>query len=107
MSAKLIDGKAIAASVRAQVKEKVAAFTARTGIRPGLTVVLVGENPASQVYVRNKGKAASEAAQPKGESRRRSGFRDRFGFVTVFMMGSTKRSLQVDPPVLPRPVGLV
>ena len=61
MTAKLIDGKAIAASVRAQVKEKVAAFTARTGIRPGLTVVLVGENPASQMYVRNKGKAASEA----------------------------------------------
>src|SRR6266542_1977448 len=61
MTAKLIDGKAIAASVRAQVKKDVAAFTARTGLRPGLTVVLVGENPASQVYVRNKGKAASEA----------------------------------------------
>jgi methylenetetrahydrofolate dehydrogenase (NADP+)/methenyltetrahydrofolate cyclohydrolase len=61
MTARLIDGKAIAASVRAQVKEKVAAFTARTGVRPGLTVVLVGENPASQVYVRHKGKAASDA----------------------------------------------
>src|SRR5512143_2371261 len=61
MSAKLIDGKAIAASVRAAVKEGVAAFTARTGVRPGLTVVLVGDDPASQVYVRNKGKAASEA----------------------------------------------
>ena len=42
MSAKLIDGKAIAASVRAAVKERVAEFTARTGVRPGLTVVLVG-----------------------------------------------------------------
>ena len=61
MTAKLIDGKAIAASVRAAVKERVTAFIARTGVRPGLTVVLVGENPASQVYVRNKGKAASEA----------------------------------------------
>lgn len=61
MSARLIDGKAIAAAVRAQVKERVAEFTARTGVRPGLTVVLVGEDPASQVYVRNKGKAASEA----------------------------------------------
>ena len=61
MTAKLIDGKAIAASVRAAVKERVAELTARTGIRPGLTVVLVGEDPASQVYVRNKGKAASEA----------------------------------------------
>jgi methylenetetrahydrofolate dehydrogenase (NADP+)/methenyltetrahydrofolate cyclohydrolase len=61
MAATLIDGKAIAASVRAQVKEEAARFTARTGIRPGLAVVLVGENPASQVYVRNKGKAAAEA----------------------------------------------
>jgi len=61
MSARLIDGKAIAASVRAEVKADVAEFTARTGIRPGLTVVLVGVDPASQVYVRNKGKAADEA----------------------------------------------
>jgi methylenetetrahydrofolate dehydrogenase (NADP+)/methenyltetrahydrofolate cyclohydrolase len=61
MTAKLIDGKAIAASVRAGVKERVEELIARTGIRPGLTVVLVGEDPASQVYVRNKGKAASEA----------------------------------------------
>jgi len=61
MPATLIDGKAIAAEVRADVKEKVAEFTARTGIRPGLTVVLVGEDPASQVYVRNKGKASTEA----------------------------------------------
>jgi methylenetetrahydrofolate dehydrogenase (NADP+)/methenyltetrahydrofolate cyclohydrolase len=61
MPARLIDGKAIAAKVRAEVKEKVAEFTARTGIRPGLTVVLVGEDPASQVYVRNKGRASAEA----------------------------------------------
>lgn len=61
MPATLIDGKAIAASVRAEVKEKVAEWTARTGVRPGLTVVLVGEDPASQVYVRNKGKASQEA----------------------------------------------
>ena len=61
MTAKLIDGKAIAASVRAGVKERVTEITARTGVSPGLTVVIVGEDPASQVYVRNKGKAASEA----------------------------------------------
>jgi len=61
MTAKLIDGKAIAASVRAQVREKVAELTARKGVRPGLTVVLVGEDPASRIYVRNKGKAAEEA----------------------------------------------
>src|SRR5512134_326962 len=61
MSAKLIDGKAIAAAVRARVRERVAELAARTGVRPGLTVVLVGEDPASRIYVRNKGKAAEEA----------------------------------------------
>ena len=61
MSARLIDGKAIAASVRARVKENIAEFIGRTGVRPGLTVVLVGEDPASAIYVRNKWKAASEA----------------------------------------------
>ncbi|HEY3489935.1 MAG TPA: bifunctional methylenetetrahydrofolate dehydrogenase/methenyltetrahydrofolate cyclohydrolase FolD [Candidatus Deferrimicrobiaceae bacterium] len=61
MPAQIIDGKAIAASVRAQVAVKVKDFVARTGITPCLTVVLVGEDPASQVYVRNKGKACSEA----------------------------------------------
>jgi methylenetetrahydrofolate dehydrogenase (NADP+)/methenyltetrahydrofolate cyclohydrolase len=61
MSAQIIDGKAIAASVRAQVAVKTRDFAARTGITPCLTVILVGEDPASQVYVRNKGKACSEA----------------------------------------------
>ncbi len=61
MSAQIIDGKAIAASVRAQVAVKTLEFVARTGVTPCLTVVLVGEDPASQVYVRNKGKACSDA----------------------------------------------
>lgn len=61
MSARLIDGKAIAASVRAEVKAKAAELAARTGVRPGLTVILAGDDPASRVYVRNKGKAADEA----------------------------------------------
>ncbi len=61
MTAQLIDGKAIAASVRAEVRERATEFTGRTGIRPCLAAVLVGENPASQVYVRNKGKACVEA----------------------------------------------
>jgi len=61
MSARLIDGKAIAASVRAEVKATAAELAARTGVRPGLTVILVGDDPASRVYVRNKGKAADEA----------------------------------------------
>jgi methylenetetrahydrofolate dehydrogenase (NADP+)/methenyltetrahydrofolate cyclohydrolase len=58
--ARIIDGKAIAAEVRARVRERALALTAR-GVQPGLAVVLVGEDAASQVYVRNKDKAAQEA----------------------------------------------
>jgi len=61
MSAQLIDGKAVAATVRAGIKEKTAEFSSRTGVRPCLVAVLVGEDPASRVYVRNKGKACTEA----------------------------------------------
>jgi len=61
MPASLIDGKAIGAVVRAEIKERAGEFIARTGIRPCLTAVLVGEDPASRVYVRNKGKACLEA----------------------------------------------
>jgi methylenetetrahydrofolate dehydrogenase (NADP+)/methenyltetrahydrofolate cyclohydrolase len=53
--AQIIDGKAIAAEVREKVSADVAEMIARHGIKPGLAVVLVGEDPASQVYVRNKG----------------------------------------------------
>jgi len=59
MSAKIIDGKALAAQVRAEVKSKVAALAQR-GIRPGLAVVLAGDDPASKVYVRNKTRACEE-----------------------------------------------
>lgn len=61
MTAKLIDGQAIAAAVRQEVAEEVAALKARTGMVPTLAAVLVGENPASQSYVRSKGKACEEA----------------------------------------------
>ncbi|HSF95895.1 MAG TPA: bifunctional methylenetetrahydrofolate dehydrogenase/methenyltetrahydrofolate cyclohydrolase FolD [Thermohalobaculum sp.] len=60
MTADIIDGKAFAATVRAQVTEHVARLKAEHGITPGLAVVLVGEDPASQVYVRNKGKQTLE-----------------------------------------------
>ncbi|WP_430512800.1 bifunctional methylenetetrahydrofolate dehydrogenase/methenyltetrahydrofolate cyclohydrolase FolD [Pannonibacter phragmitetus] len=56
--ANLIDGKAIAASVRNEITARAARLLAETGKRPGLAVVLVGEDPASQVYVRNKDRAA-------------------------------------------------
>lgn len=58
--AKILDGKAIALLVRGEVKARASALRAR-GVVPGLAVVLVGEDPASQVYVRNKTKAAEEA----------------------------------------------
>ena len=59
--AKLIDGKGIAAEVRADIKKRAAEFAAETGVTPGLAVIIVGDNPASQVYVRNKKKACEEA----------------------------------------------
>lgn len=60
MTAQLIDGNAVAAKVRARVAEAVQARLAAGKPRPGLATVLVGENPASQVYVRNKRKACAE-----------------------------------------------
>ena len=57
----IIDGKAIAQALRARVGEAVAEIGRAHGIQPGLAVVLVGEDPASAVYVRNKGKATVEA----------------------------------------------
>ena len=61
MSAQIIDGKAFAAKVRGQVAEHVTRIKEKNGITPGLAVVLVGEDPASQVYVRSKGKQTVEA----------------------------------------------
>ncbi|HVL79013.1 MAG TPA: bifunctional methylenetetrahydrofolate dehydrogenase/methenyltetrahydrofolate cyclohydrolase FolD [Sphingomicrobium sp.] len=61
MTARRIDGKAAAAAVREQVKQSAADFTQRVGRPPGLATVLVGEDPASAVYVRSKGKATGEA----------------------------------------------
>lgn len=69
MSAQLIDGKARAAALRAEVAQGVAAFTAAHGRAPGLTVVLVGDDPASAVYVGSKGKATREAGMVSGEYR--------------------------------------
>ena len=61
MSARLIDGTAIGAAIRASAIPGVQAFTTRAGRPPGLGIVLVGENPASEVYVRNKVKAGTDA----------------------------------------------
>jgi methylenetetrahydrofolate dehydrogenase (NADP+)/methenyltetrahydrofolate cyclohydrolase len=60
MTAKIIDGKAFAATVREKVAAHVSGLKQDHGITPGLAVVLVGEDPASQVYVRSKGKQTVE-----------------------------------------------
>ena len=67
MTAQLIDGKAFAAQVRGQVAEYVARLKQDHGIVPGLAVVLVGEDPASQVYVRSKGKQTVEVGMTSFE----------------------------------------
>ncbi|MEP2424975.1 bifunctional methylenetetrahydrofolate dehydrogenase/methenyltetrahydrofolate cyclohydrolase FolD, partial [Roseobacter sp.] len=67
MPATIIDGKAFAATVRGKVAEHVAALKADHGVTPGLAVVLVGEDPASQVYVRSKGKMTVEVGMKSVE----------------------------------------
>jgi methylenetetrahydrofolate dehydrogenase (NADP+)/methenyltetrahydrofolate cyclohydrolase len=61
LSAKIIDGKATAARLNGELAERVAEFVARTGVTPHLAAVLVGEDPASAVYVRNKQRACEKA----------------------------------------------
>lgn len=61
MSATLIDGKALAATMRAEIKEKTAQLKAKAGITPGLGVILVGDDPASRSYVTAKERALEEA----------------------------------------------
>jgi methylenetetrahydrofolate dehydrogenase (NADP+)/methenyltetrahydrofolate cyclohydrolase len=60
MAAQIIDGKALAARLRKEMAGKVEALQSSHGLRPGLAVILVGDDPASQVYVRNKGLACQE-----------------------------------------------
>ncbi len=67
MTAKIIDGKEFAARVRAQVATHVTRLKDENGITPGLAVVLVGEDPASQVYVRSKGKMTLEVGMKSVE----------------------------------------
>jgi methylenetetrahydrofolate dehydrogenase (NADP+)/methenyltetrahydrofolate cyclohydrolase len=60
MSATIIDGKAIAEQIKSEVKRDAERLKRERGVTPGLAFILVGENPASQVYVRSKGKACDE-----------------------------------------------
>jgi methylenetetrahydrofolate dehydrogenase (NADP+) / methenyltetrahydrofolate cyclohydrolase len=69
MSAELIDGKAFAAALRTQVAEAVPAFVSAAARKPGLAVVLVGDDPASGIYVRSKMRATGEAGMESFEHR--------------------------------------
>ena len=61
MTAAILDGKALSKQIRAEIAEEVAEFVKQTGVTPCLAAVLVGDNPASQVYVRNKERACKKA----------------------------------------------
>src|SRR5271169_4719493 len=61
MSAKIIDGMAIARLVRAEIRDRAQVLAAQYGVQPGLAVVMIGDNPASAVYVRNKVRACADA----------------------------------------------
>lgn len=60
MSSKIIDGKAISSQIKSEIKTETEVLISETGIIPGLAFILVGENPASKVYVKNKGKSCEE-----------------------------------------------
>jgi methylenetetrahydrofolate dehydrogenase (NADP+)/methenyltetrahydrofolate cyclohydrolase len=61
MAARILDGKQLAQTMQAEIAAEVAAFHGRTGVRPGLATVLVGDDPASHTYVRNKRRACEKA----------------------------------------------
>jgi len=61
MSAKIIDGNAVARKIRAEYRERVQRIVSQSGSPPGLAVIVVGDDPASRVYVRNKIRACADA----------------------------------------------
>jgi methylenetetrahydrofolate dehydrogenase (NADP+) / methenyltetrahydrofolate cyclohydrolase len=101
----ILEGKAVAAKVLAEVKAGVAALTARTGIQPTLAVVLVGEDPASQIYVRNKKRAADDVGIASRDFLFPAG-------CSQAELGETIRKINADPSIhgillqLPLPKGL-
>ena len=74
MSAAILDGKALAEQIRAEIAQEAAAFTAKTGVTPCLAAVLVGDD-RSQVYVRNKQKAYEKSASPASTDPRGNHYR--------------------------------
>ncbi len=99
MPAEILDGRALAQQVRTQVAVEVAELTSRTGVVPGLTVVLVGDDPASQVYVRNK-ESAVQSGRDEGDRAAAAG-RDHPGRAPGHDRSPERRS---DGPWHPGPV---
>jgi len=92
MTAKIIDGKKVAASIRLECKARVASLRETTGVVPGLAVILVGDNPASALYVGNKVKACAEVGIHS--------FRRQFpGDIDADTLIATLESLNRDPTV--------
>ena len=60
MSARILDGAAVAGQIRSELSSRAAAFTRRAGRQPGLSIVLVGDKPDSQIYVNSKLKSAGD-----------------------------------------------
>ena len=75
MTARMLDGQALAKRMQEEIRAEVAAFATQHGRPPGLGIVLVGDNPASEVYVRNKLKAGGEIGFPTGDKPRRAAAR--------------------------------
>ena len=92
MTAKIIDGKAVAQHMRADIAKRAKAVTEATGVPPGLAVIMIGDNPASAVYVRNKVKACGDV----GIASRTLKFPDT---VTEAEVLQTIRALNEDPAV--------
>jgi methylenetetrahydrofolate dehydrogenase (NADP+)/methenyltetrahydrofolate cyclohydrolase len=105
MTATLIDGKAFAAKLRERVGEAALAFADKAGRKPGLAVVLVGEDPASQVYVGSKGKATIAANMESFEHRLPADTEER---VLLELVERLNRDPAVDGILvqLPLPAGL-
>ena len=78
MVASVIDGKAIAKRLRADVKKRVAALTSETGLIPGLAVISVGDDPASEIYLRNKLNGLAEVGMRSMEHRLAYGTKEEF-----------------------------
>ena len=105
MTARLIDGRLIAAEIKEEVRRGAAELKRARGITPGLAFILVGDDPASEVYVRSKGKACQEMGFSSVTERRPATFaeRDLLGLISRFNADPAIHGILVQLP-LPRQI---